>query len=126
MANTFNGIGSTYYGQSQFEPDGSFVTTKWFVIGFAPLIPLASARLQYLGSSGIPFLSRSSSYELIEELPIAWLQVLKTWLYTIFIITLVTGMLASNKAPALKIVVIMAGIVLPHLLRFFAKRQVGA
>jgi hypothetical protein len=124
MANTFNGIGTTYYGRSKFEQDGSYVTTKWFVIGFFPLLPMASARVNYLGTSGIPFLSRTSSFEVIEEVPVEWLQVLKTWAYTIFIIGLVSGMMTSNKPPVLKIIVIAAGIFLPHMLRFFARKMV--
>jgi hypothetical protein len=110
MANTFNGIGTTFYGQSQFKSDGSFVTTKWFVIGFFPVLPLASLRVQYLGTCGIPFISRTSSFDVVEELPIDWLQVLKTWGYTISIIALVLGVVSSAKPPAFKILVCTIGI----------------
>lgn len=122
MANSFNGIGTSYYGQSKFEQDGSYVTTKWFILGFLPIIPMASARVNYVGTSGIPFFSRTSSFELVEELPIDWLQVLKTWLYTIFIIALVSGVMTSNKPPAFKIIIVALGVFLPHMLRFVARK----
>jgi hypothetical protein len=42
MANTFNGIGTTYYGKKDIYSDSSFIAIKWFVVGFFPLIPLGS------------------------------------------------------------------------------------
>ncbi len=125
MPNSFNGIGSAYYGQSDYEQDGSFVTTKWFILGFFPVFPMESARVQYVGSSGIPFLGRTSSFELLEKLPIHWVQVIKTWLYTIFIVTLTSQVMIGNKPPVAKFLIITAGIVLPHVLRWFAKKRVG-
>lgn len=126
MANSYNGIGTTYYGQSQFESDGSFVTTKWFVIGFFPLIPMSSARVQYLGTTGIPFFSRTSTFEVLEQLPIAWLQVLRTWIYAVSIFVLTITVLASHAPVASKLIVIAMGIALPHVLRWFAKQKAGA
>ncbi|BEU94443.1 hypothetical protein ACDW_01480 [Acidovorax sp. DW039] len=41
MANTFNGIGTTFYGQCAFEQDDSFITTKWFVLGMPSLVKFA-------------------------------------------------------------------------------------
>jgi hypothetical protein len=125
MANSFNGIGSTFYGQSDFEQDGSFVTTKWFIVGFFPVFPLGSARLRYLDSTGIPFLSRESSFDMVEDLPIQWLQVLKTWIYTIFIIALTTTLLKSNAPVVVKLFFIFGGMFLPYILRWFAKRAAG-
>ena len=126
MANSFNGIGSTFYGQSRFEQDGSFVTTKWFIIGFVPIIPLASARVNYLGTSGVPFFSRTSNFEVLEELPIDGLQVLKTWAYVVFIIALVAGVLSSNKPPIFKFIVVALGVFLPHMLRFVARKMAAS
>jgi hypothetical protein len=44
MAFTLNGCGTKYYG-TRWLPDGSYITTKWFVIAFAPIIPLGSVRI---------------------------------------------------------------------------------
>ncbi len=126
MANTFNGVGTTFYGQSRFEQDGSFVTTKWFVIGFFPLVPMGSARVRYLGTSGVPFLARTSSFELVEDVPLHWMQVLKTWTYACFIVALTTSMMVGSAHPVAKIIVISAGIFLPFFLRFLARRIAGA
>jgi hypothetical protein len=45
MAFTFQGIGTRFYGQREFEPDGSYITTKWFVFLYVPIIPLRSLRV---------------------------------------------------------------------------------
>lgn len=125
MANTFNGIGTTFYGQSKFQSDDSYVTTKWFVIGFFPLIPLASLRVRYLDTSGIPFLSRSTQFEVLEELPIDWVQVLKIWVYSLFVITVVGSVLVSNLPAPLKVILCSLAVFLPFVVRFFAKRMSG-
>lgn len=45
---TFNGIGTKYYG-SRTLPDGTFTTTKWFVIFFVSIFPLGSVRILAAG-----------------------------------------------------------------------------
>jgi hypothetical protein len=40
-----NGIGTKIYGKDDEAPDGSYVTTKWFVILFLPIVPLGSYRV---------------------------------------------------------------------------------
>src|ERR1700693_4271609 len=42
LAFSMNGCGTSVYGKRDFDRDGSFVTTKWFVAFFVPVIPLAS------------------------------------------------------------------------------------
>lgn len=125
MPSSFNGIGTTYYGQCDFEQDGSFVTTKWFVLGFFPCAPLGSARVRQLQSSGIPFLSRSTGYDLIEALPTNWAQVLRTWAYTIFIIAFFARIVSTNLPPLAKFLLITAAIFIPYGARAFAKWRVG-
>jgi hypothetical protein len=46
IARSVNGCGTGLYGKREFEQDGSFVTTKWFMAFFVPLIPLASMRVK--------------------------------------------------------------------------------
>ena len=41
---TINGFGTTYIGQAEVKPDGSYIRTKWFCMVF-PLIPLGSYRI---------------------------------------------------------------------------------
>jgi hypothetical protein len=49
LAQTFNGFGTTIYGKRNLGPDGSFLTTKWVVLFWVPLIPLRSLRVKYVG-----------------------------------------------------------------------------
>ena len=49
MAYTLNGIGTTFYGQRDFQPDGSYLTTEWLVFLYVPLIPIRSLRVVYRG-----------------------------------------------------------------------------
>lgn len=44
MARTLNGFGSAYYGRRPL-PDGSYITTKWFVFLFVPIFPVGSERV---------------------------------------------------------------------------------
>lgn len=121
MANTFNGIGTTFYGQCAFEQDGSFITTKWFVLGFFPCAPLGSLRVQQLESKGIPFLSRSTGYNVIEELPTHWPQVLRTWAYVLFFILFAAKILSFSMPPVAKFAFLAAAAFLPYGLRAFVK-----
>ena len=50
IARSFNGFGTILYGKRDFEADGSFVTTKWVVMFFIPLFPLASMRVKAVKS----------------------------------------------------------------------------
>ena len=52
LAQTFNGFGTKIYGKRDFELDGSFLTTKWVVFFWVPLVPLKSFRVRYKGSGG--------------------------------------------------------------------------
>lgn len=45
---TLNGIGTKYYGQRML-PDGTYITTKWFVMLYVPLFPLGSIRVLETG-----------------------------------------------------------------------------
>jgi hypothetical protein len=44
---TFNGIGTMLYGW-RHEPDGTAFATKWFVLGYVPVIPLKRYHLRVL------------------------------------------------------------------------------
>jgi hypothetical protein len=121
MADTYNGIGTSYLGKCKFEQDDSFITTKWFLIGF-PLFPMGSVRLRDLGSEGVPFFKRTTHYEFIEDVPLDILQVLRTYAYSIFIVAWFGYWAFGNKPPLMRFIMITLGILLPFGLRFFAKR----
>jgi hypothetical protein len=56
MPSSFNGIGTTYYGQRDFRTDGTYVTTEWIIFFYVPIMPLHSVRLRYTwtGTPKIP------------------------------------------------------------------------
>jgi hypothetical protein len=49
MAFTFRGIGAMHYGKRDFRPDGSYVTTLWFVLLYVPIAPIHSKGLRPTG-----------------------------------------------------------------------------
>lgn len=56
LAQTFNGFGTKLYGKRDFESDGSFLTTKWVVFLWIPLVPLKSLRVRYVGPGDVTIL----------------------------------------------------------------------
>jgi len=125
MATSFNGIGTTFYGQCDFEEDASFVTTKWFIIGFFPLVPLSSLRVRYAESTG--FFSAGTSYEVLAEMPLHGMQVIKTWLYVALLIGLAVTLLDNQKVnPGVQVTLLVLAAALPTILRQVAKRSIAA
>lgn len=114
MASSINGIGTTFYGQAAFEPDGSFVTTKWIIFAYLPIIPTASMRVRYAGEDK-GFFSSSTSYEVIMDYPIDIGQVLRTWAYVISFIMLFAT-LDKGESSGWKVALLCAMALLPpHL-----------
>jgi hypothetical protein len=119
MAFSVNGFGTTYYGQSEFDQDGTFITTKWIILGFVPLIPTSSIRVQFADSG---FFS-GTSYDVIMEMPLNLAQVFKTWLYVAFLFLIFAKVMDNSKLnPGLQWTLLGAAIALPLALRFFARR----
>jgi hypothetical protein len=81
MPSSVNGFGTKYYGQREFHPDGSYITTKFFCLAFVPVIPLHSVRvIPDPKNSWVPF---SKNYYAILET--RWpnpLQVLSIYLWS--------------------------------------------
>jgi hypothetical protein len=44
MAFGLNGFGTTYLG-ARWQPDGTFVTTRWVIFFYVPIVPLGSVRV---------------------------------------------------------------------------------
>jgi len=123
MAGSINGIGTTYYGQGDFHSDGSFITTKWVIFVFIPVVPTSSMRVQYRGRSG--WFSNTTEYEVVGDVPLEAVQVLKTYLY----VALLFGMIAlldSTWPPAVKFLGFFAVVMLPFVLRWMAKKNATA
>lgn len=82
MAFSLNGIGTAHYGRREL-PDGSYITTKWFVLLFVPVVPICSYRVVGDGSNartyGVgPSVYTSKSLR-TQEIPLDSRQVLRTY-----------------------------------------------
>ena len=110
---TLNGFGTTFVGECDYEPDGTYVTTAWIVALWVPLIPLYSARVL----SVEPTMLSGTNYQIIKQ-PVHWGQARRIWAYTL-------GMPAL-----LALFVWMAGVMfayalLPFFLRYRACKAIG-
>jgi len=67
-----NGMGTTTYGKRDFLSDGSFVTTKWVVFLWIPILPLSSMRVKPVQQSGPDHLGASLLLSLIGIVHFRW------------------------------------------------------
>jgi len=54
VGNSHNGFGTTIYGKRDFLSDESFVTTKWVIFFYVPLLPLCSMRVRLAEKPALP------------------------------------------------------------------------
>ena len=71
---TLNGFGTTFVGECDYEPDGTYVTTAWIVALWIPLIPLYSARVLSIKST----ILSGATYQIIKQ-PVHWGQARRIW-----------------------------------------------
>lgn len=88
MSETWNGIGTKYYGSKDQYPDSTFVTTEWVVILYIPIIPIQSFRVAYAGTSH-GWRKTTTQYIIIKKLSLDWQQV-----FSIYFLTFVTLIVA--------------------------------
>lgn len=70
VSQSINGFGTGIYGKRDFYADGSFLTTKWIIFFWLPIIPLRSMRLLPLGprrASGSFGVGWSTEYAVFTE-----------------------------------------------------------
>jgi hypothetical protein len=79
MPYTFNGVGTTYYGQRDAAADGSYVTTLWVTALWVPLLPLCSYRVLPVGTGTNVVVYRSQNYQTV-RVPLCWPQVRNVYL----------------------------------------------
>ncbi len=133
MAFTFHGIGTKTYGERDYWPDGSFITTEWFVVAYLPISPSVSMRISYARNS--PYAKYDSAgYYIYETKPVNRKQVFSTYLWFGSIIALVVLpatykdsiealVVDSDRAAELWLVLMATILVLPYVLRRLAKRR---
>ncbi|MCS7304748.1 MAG: hypothetical protein NZ602_06550 [Thermoguttaceae bacterium] len=86
MPYSINGIGTTFYGHRDDEPDGSYVTTEWLIFLFIPILPIRSFRVWPLGQRR--FLGDFSQQYLAREVPLCRPQVVNVYLTTFVLLSL--------------------------------------
>lgn len=133
MALRFHGIGMIDYGERDYQPDGSFVTTQFFAVVYLPLFPLISKRISYSRISDYSSYD-ADGYFVAEILPLNRNQVLSVYAWVIAIIAplLLWSYFADALAKALGDDDLAAGLcllcstvafVFPVFLRRLAKRR---
>jgi hypothetical protein len=104
-----NGCGTSLYGRRDFEPDGSFVTTKWFVVFFVPIFPLASIRVKVIDHG---YLVRQKRRPRLKQV---------ACVYSYLLLLLLTAASADFLPIAAAAVLLSAVLPLPWLLRRLAR-----
>jgi hypothetical protein len=115
IAATINGCGTALYGKRDFEPDGSFVTTKWFVAFFMPVFPAASMRVKVVKNGWL----RYNSYLLRHKQRPRLKQVAYVYSYLLLLVVAATSVAFLPKTATA--VLLAAVLQLPWLLRRLAR-----
>jgi hypothetical protein len=130
---TFHGIGTMLYGQRDYWPDGSFVTTEWAVLAWIPIFPTFSKRICYaLTSRYSPFNPRT--YYVLETTAPNVKQVLCVygWFGSIIVLFVIyekfLGVLTrilgdADRVAELWLLMLAAILVLPYAMRRLAKMR---
>jgi len=134
MAFTFHGIGMMVHGERDYWPDGSFVTTEWFVFAYLPIAPMISKRISYTQNSPYSTYDSSGGFYIYEMLPNNRKQVVSTYLWFASIMVWVLGWTyfqdAIEKrfgdvdtAAGMWFVGLVVILTLPYALRWWAKKR---
>ena len=129
----FHGGGMRVYGERDYGPDGSFVTTEWFAVAWVPLIPIISKRISYTRNSNFATYD-AEGYYVYETLPLDHKQVFCVygWVFAFFAPTLVWSKFkdllartlgSEDRAAGLFLLTTVFVLALPSVLRRFAKRR---
>lgn len=74
-----NGIGTTLYGKREIESDGSYISTKWFILLLLPIFPISSYRV-LPSTTKIHFLGQKTDYLRFEKVPLNKKQIINIYL----------------------------------------------
>lgn len=62
---TINGVGTRLLRETEIDKDGTYIATKWFVVGLLPLIPLVSYKILEEFANGNLFINETN-YKVIK------------------------------------------------------------
>jgi hypothetical protein len=132
MGFTIQGIGTAFVGKRDFDPDGSYVTTKWFVILYVPIFPIESLRIEMDESHGRvrgTIMSMTTTYEIQARAKLNWIQVCcvygfvygtVAWYYALEWISATRWKVIPNW---LGVILMVVPFFVPFLLRAYARRR---
>jgi hypothetical protein len=124
MAFTVRGIGAMHYGKRDFRPDGSYVTTLWFVVAYVPIVPIQSKRWRSTGQTKFYGLGTRRTYVLIEKTKPHLQQVLSTYaFFAVEVALFIAAMKLDNWWLALPGLLLLG---VPFLLRKRAHEEMKA
>lgn len=84
MPTSVNGIGTGFYGEAEYRPDRSFITTEWIIFLMVPLFPLRSFRVvRDRSQSTYAVVATVEGYRVVERIPLHRPQVFRTYLFTL-------------------------------------------
>jgi hypothetical protein len=125
-----HGIGLMTYGQRDFWPDGSFVTTEWFVLAWVPLIPICSKRVSYTRGSDYATYDANGGFYVYETMAIDRRQALFTYVWLVCVLgpiivctTLFSDLGDEDRAAAVCLGTSAVALVFPYFLRRWVKRR---
>jgi hypothetical protein len=132
VARSFFGFGTSIYGKRDFHSDGSFITTKWVVLFWVPVLPIGSVRLAKAGAgsrSGEPgwskhylgyFFSWKTKYWVYSQAPVNKRQAL--FVYSFVLALILAVMSVHHTSPKISLALFCSLCVVPLALRKSATR----
>lgn len=86
MPTSLHGMGTAFYGKSDYQPDGSYITTEFVIFVGIPIAPLKSLRVRYAGAKGIifPIVHTEESYTVLATMRPNINQVLRIYGFAAF------------------------------------------
>lgn len=122
------------YGERDYWPDGSFVTTEWFVVAWVPLIPICSKRVSYNPDNPYACFDAGAGVYVYETLGVDRRQAAYTYLWIMCAIAplviwaeyqdALSKFVGDENWAAGLFLILTGGMVgFPHLLRRYIKRR---
>lgn len=123
-----------FYGERDYWPDGSFMTTEWFVVAWVPIIPICSKRIAYARNSDYAVYDSSQQFYVYETLGVDRRQALSVyaWFASVFAPIVVFGAFQDTLVKKFRDEDLVAGLCLmltavafvsPYFLRGWSKRR---
>ncbi|WP_050028350.1 hypothetical protein [Verrucomicrobium sp. BvORR034] len=92
MPGSFNGIGTAFYGERNYQLNGSYITTEWIILFYLPIIPIRSLRIARNPQDDVHAVAyHSESYYVLNREPLCWAQVFSTYGFIVATIAWILG-----------------------------------